>query len=83
MIDIEETLKKLRNYEREQNKLRGQMDALSAQLKSEFNFETFEDAVIALAEMKNYGKLMETDLFSAESLLNEKCAALRDAGIRI
>lgn len=82
-MNIEEMLKKLRDYEKEQNKLRGQLDALKAQLKSEFDFESFEDATDQLQKMKDTQKQMTDDLVSAESLLEEKCQALRDAGIKI
>ena len=82
-MNIEATLKKLRDYEREQNKLRGQLDALYAQLKNEFGFEAFDDATKALKEMKERAKQMENDLGEASDLLEEKCQALKDAGIQI
>ena len=82
-MDIESTLKKLRDYEREQNKLKGQIEGLHAQLKSEFGFNSFDDAVKALNEMKKEARQYEIELDESSTLLDKKCEALQAAGIKL
>jgi len=80
-MNIEGTLKKLRELEQVQSRQKGQLESLLSRLREEFQVKSFEEAEEYLQTLEKEITKTETKLEEMSEELENKLSTLKKAGL--